>query len=201
MSPATTDVQTRTILITFQNVPFKSLDNNLFSQFLTQVTSTSSQTFGLGGLANSKPFYILDLDREVDWQSSCDSSRFYCCWIDYSSGCRFLSFNRYSWTSRFERTTYSRFGLGCLPWIQWLPSDQRSSCTLQPFQYHSNHSRTNYRFRFEIQWSTDCKSRYLYHYLIWEHVLIPSNVGNRSNRRPHFASWNEYGPYGSSLFS
>lgn len=60
MSPAKTDVVSRTILITFQNVPFKSLDNNLFSQFLSQVTTSNSKTFGLGGLANSKFlfFYI-----------------------------------------------------------------------------------------------------------------------------------------------
>lgn len=52
--PSKTDVVARTILLAFQNVPFASLDDNLFSTFLLETTLGSSMTLGLHGLANSR---------------------------------------------------------------------------------------------------------------------------------------------------
>ncbi|GAA5951249.1 hypothetical protein JCM3765_002422 [Sporobolomyces pararoseus] len=52
-NPAKTDVTARTILLQFQNVPFKSVNNGGFSSFLTQVTDDQSKTFTLHGAANT----------------------------------------------------------------------------------------------------------------------------------------------------
>ncbi|GAA6063179.1 hypothetical protein JCM10212_003114 [Sporobolomyces blumeae] len=48
-----TDVVARTILLQFQNVPFKSVNNGGFSSFLTQVTDDVSKTFTLHGSADT----------------------------------------------------------------------------------------------------------------------------------------------------
>ncbi|GAA5914535.1 uncharacterized protein JCM6883_003197 [Sporobolomyces salmoneus] len=52
-NPAKTDVTARTILLQFQNVPFKSVNNGGFSSFITQVTDDESKTFTLHGAANT----------------------------------------------------------------------------------------------------------------------------------------------------
>ncbi|GAA5937070.1 uncharacterized protein JCM15063_000146 [Sporobolomyces koalae] len=52
-NPAKTDVTARTILLQFQNVPFQSVNNGLFSSFVTQVTDDQSKTFTLHGAANT----------------------------------------------------------------------------------------------------------------------------------------------------
>ena len=54
MSPAKTDVISRRIALNFQNVPFRSLADNLFSNFLTETTNGESVTLGLTGFANSQ---------------------------------------------------------------------------------------------------------------------------------------------------
>ncbi|BGP00846.1 hypothetical protein RTBOTA2_002159 [Rhodotorula toruloides] len=52
-NPAKTDVVARTIVLAFANVPFASVDNNLFASFLTQVTDDVSKTFQLHGAADT----------------------------------------------------------------------------------------------------------------------------------------------------
>ncbi|BGP22157.1 pre-rRNA processing protein [Rhodotorula toruloides] len=52
-NPAKTDVTARTIVLAFANVPFASVDNNLFASFLTQVTDDVSKTFQLHGAADT----------------------------------------------------------------------------------------------------------------------------------------------------
>jgi hypothetical protein len=52
--PAKTDVVARTLLLTFSGVPFQSVDNGVFSNFLLATTQGSSKSFGLHGSANSE---------------------------------------------------------------------------------------------------------------------------------------------------
>ncbi|GAA6027071.1 hypothetical protein JCM8097_006088 [Rhodosporidiobolus ruineniae] len=51
--PSKTDVTARTINLSFQNVPFASQDNSLFSSFLVDVTDGQSKTFALHGAADT----------------------------------------------------------------------------------------------------------------------------------------------------
>ncbi|KAI5474806.1 pre-rrna processing protein [Pseudohyphozyma bogoriensis] len=53
-SPATTDEVARTVLLQFSDVPFKSTDNSLFSNFLLSTTDGANQPFGLSGSADSE---------------------------------------------------------------------------------------------------------------------------------------------------
>ncbi|GJN94719.1 hypothetical protein Rhopal_007810-T1 [Rhodotorula paludigena] len=52
-NPARTDVVARTIVLAFSNVPFQSVDNSLFSNFLVDVTDDESKTFALRGQADT----------------------------------------------------------------------------------------------------------------------------------------------------
>ena len=53
MSPSTTDVVARTLLLQFANMPFTSTDNNIFSNFLLETTQGSSKMMALSGTADS----------------------------------------------------------------------------------------------------------------------------------------------------
>lgn len=51
--PATTDVVARKIALVFNNVPFTSIDNDVFSSFLLDVTQSANSNLGLHGTANT----------------------------------------------------------------------------------------------------------------------------------------------------
>ena len=53
MQPSKTDVVARSLLLTFQNVPFTSIDNMIFSSFLMETTVGSTKGFALHGAADS----------------------------------------------------------------------------------------------------------------------------------------------------
>ncbi|BGP44010.1 hypothetical protein JCM10449v2_008067 [Rhodotorula kratochvilovae] len=52
-NPARTDVEARTILLAFADVPFASVDNSRFSSFLVDVTDGESKAFTLHGAADT----------------------------------------------------------------------------------------------------------------------------------------------------
>lgn len=56
--PSVTDVVTRSLLLTFTNIPFTSLDNGIFSSFLTATTDDVSKSFGLHGSADSELYHF-----------------------------------------------------------------------------------------------------------------------------------------------
>lgn len=64
--PATTDVQTRIIHLTFQNTPLQSLNNVVFNDFLAATTMSSSQTVTLSGSANADANTAVGLLSLVD---------------------------------------------------------------------------------------------------------------------------------------
>lgn len=53
MLPSITDVVARTLLLTFENVPFTSSDDSVFSSYLRDVTNSASKSFGLHGSATT----------------------------------------------------------------------------------------------------------------------------------------------------
>lgn len=53
MLPSVTDVVARTLLLTFENIPFTSIDNGVFSNYLLDVTDGTSKVFGLHGSATT----------------------------------------------------------------------------------------------------------------------------------------------------
>lgn len=53
MGPADTNVQARTIRLTFNNAPFQSIDNGLFSDFIARTTADQSVGLSLSGLADT----------------------------------------------------------------------------------------------------------------------------------------------------
>ncbi|KAL8287086.1 hypothetical protein RQP46_004092 [Phenoliferia psychrophenolica] len=53
MLPSTTDVQARSLLLKFEDIPFTSIDNGIFSSFLMETTVGATKPFALHGAANT----------------------------------------------------------------------------------------------------------------------------------------------------